>query len=306
MYERVLVTGGNGLLGTKMLGLLLAEGRRPISASLGPEPTNRFLGEFPYYSVDITDRDAVCRLLEALRPDAVIHTAAFTAVDACESQRELSWRVNVDGTAHVVGACREIGARLVHVSTEYVFDGERGPYSEEDTPNPISHYGRTKLESERRVREGCSDWAIGRTTVLFGHAPNVRPSFVAWMVDKLGRGERIRVVDDQISSPTLADNLAHMLLAILDSGRVGTYNTVGDTILDRFSFALLVARYFGLDAGLIDRIKTPELGQPAPRPLRAGLLMDRFKREFPHVPVLTAEQALQELRRQMVAPLAGE
>ncbi len=296
MYRKVLVTGGNGLLGTKMVGLLLARGRQPVSASLEPSCLNRFLGDFPYYQLDITDPRAVGELIADVRPEAVIHTAAFTAVDACETQREVSWRVNVDGTANVASACREWGARLVHISTEYVFDGEGGPYTEDDVPNPVSHYGLTKLESEKAVKERCSDWAIARTTVLFGEAPNVRPSFVAWLVDKLGKGEPVRVVDDQIGSPTLADNLAEMLLAILDSGRQGVYNTVGDSIIDRHSFAVIAAELFGLNPALIQRIKTSELNQPAPRPLKAGLIMDRFKRDFPDVAVLTAEQALRQLR----------
>lgn len=296
MYRRVLVTGGNGLLGTKTLGLLLAQGRQPVSASLEPECLNRFLGDFPYFQLDITDARAVSDLVADIRPEAVIHTAAFTAVDACETQRELSWRVNVDGTVNVAAACREASVRLAHVSTEYVFDGESGPYTEEDIPHPISYYGLSKLESEKAVRERCSDWAIARTTVLFGEAPNVRPSFVAWLVDKLGKGETVRVVDDQIGSPTLADNLAEMLLAVLDSDRQGIYNTVGDSIIDRHSFAVIAAERFGLDPNLIQRIKTSELNQPAARPLKAGLIMEKFKKDFPAVAVLTAEQALTRLR----------
>lgn len=296
MYHRVLVTGGNGLLGTKTVGLLLSQGRQPVSASLEADCLNRFLGDFPYFQLDITDPRAVRELVAEIRPDAVIHTAAFTAVDACETQRELSRRVNVDGTANVAAACAEAAVRLVHISTEYVFDGENGPYAEEDVPNPISHYGLTKLESEKAVKERCSDWAIARTTVLFGDAPNVRPSFVAWLVDRLGKGETVRVVDDQIGSPTLADNLSEMLLAILDSGRQETYNTVGDSIINRHSFAVMAAELYGLNSGLIQRIKTSELNQPAPRPLRAGLIMDKFKRDFPAVAVLTAEQALRRLR----------
>lgn len=300
MYRKILVTGGNGLLGTKMIELLLVMGREPISASLEPEPLNRFLGEFPYYQLDITDPAAVRKLFDEVRPDAVVHTAAFTAVDACEIERELSWSINVDGTANVAGAAARSGARLVHISTEYVFDGVAGPYTEADVPNPISHYGRTKLESESAVRERSSDWVIGRTTILFGYAPNVRPSFVAWLADELGRGGPVSVVDDQIGSPTLADNLGEMLLALLDSGRTGVYNTVGGTILDRYSFAVEAARLFGLDQSLIQRIKTSDLNQPAPRPLKAGLVMDKFKREFPGVPVLSAREALLCLREQMM------
>ena len=296
MYRKVLVTGGNGLLGTKTVWLLLARGLQPVSASLEPDCLNRFLGDFPYFQLDITDPRAVDELISDVRADAVIHTAAFTAVDACETQRDLSRRVNVDGTANVAAACRKAGVRLVHISTEYVFDGESGPYTETDVPNPISYYGFTKLESEKAVEERCSDWAIARTTVLFGEAPNVRPSFVAWLVDKLSKGETVRVVDDQIGSPTLADNLAEMLLEILDSDRQGIYNAVGDSIIDRHSFSVMAAELFGLDPGLIQRIKTSELNQPAQRPLKAGLIMDKFKRDFPDVAVLTAEQSLRRLR----------
>lgn len=295
MYPRVLVTGGNGLLGTKTIALLLAQGRQPLSVSLEPDCLNRFLGEFPYHQLDITDSAAVHELLARLRPDAVVHTAAFTAVDACESQRELSWSVNVDGTANIASACRELGIRMAHVSTDYVFDGEHGPYREDNAPNPISHYGLTKLESEKAVMETCRDWVIGRTMVLFGDAPNVRPSFVKWLVDSLGHGQTVRIVDDQVGSPTLADNLAEMLLAILDSGKVGIYNTAGDSILDRYAFAVMTADLFGLDASLIQRIKTSELNQPARRPLNSGLIMDKFKSEFPAVHVLTAEESLLRL-----------
>lgn len=296
MYKRVLVTGGNGLLGTKTIGLLLSLGRQPISVSLEPDCLNRFLGDFPYSSLDITDPAAISSLFAELKPEAVVHTAAFTAVDACETQRDLSWRVNVDGSANVALGAAEVGARLVHVSTEYVFDGANGPYTEDDLPNPISHYGRTKLESEKAVKERCRDWVIGRTTVLFGDAPNVRPSFVRWLVDSLREGKEVRIVDDQISSPTLAENLAEMLLALLDSGKTGTYNTVGDSILDRYSFSTMIARVYGLDAGPVRRVKTSDLNQPAPRPLKAGLIMEKFKREFPSVRVLTAEESLLRLR----------
>lgn len=296
MYKRVLVTGGNGLLGTKTIGLLLSLGRQPISVSLEPDCLNRFLGDFPYRSLDITDPAAISSLFAELKPEAVVHTAAFTAVDACETQRDLSWRVNVDGSANVALGAAEAGARLVHVSTEYVFDGANGPYTEDDLPNPISHYGRTKLESEKAVKERCRDWVIGRTTVLFGDAPNVRPSFVRWLVDNLREGKEVRIVDDQISSPTLAENLAEMLLALLDSGKTGTYNTVGDSILDRYSFSTMIARVYGLDAGPVRRVKTSDLNQPAPRPLKAGLIMEKFKREFPSVRVLTAEESLLRLR----------
>src|SRR5204863_2541762 len=138
------------------------------------------------------------------------------------------------------------GAGVVHLSTEYVFDGATGPYTEDDPPNPISVYGRTKLESERVLAALASHWAVARTTVLFGYAPSARPNFVLWLLDRLARGERARVVADQVGSPTLADNLAEMVLALATGAARGIYHTVGASRLSRYAFAQLAARIFGL------------------------------------------------------------
>src|SRR5262249_44383449 len=180
-------------------------------------------------------------------------------------------------------------------------DGPAGPYTEDDTPNPISVYGRTKLESERILAAQSSRWAVARTTVLFGYAPSARPNFVLWLLDRLARSEGCRVVADQIGSPTLADNLAEMVLALATSDARGIYHTVGASRLSRHAFAQLAARTFGLDAELIEPLTTAELRQPAPRPLAAGLLTRRLEHEFPTLAMLTAEAALERLRAQLAA-----
>ena len=295
----MLVTGSNGLLGTKVLERLLASADdEPFATSRGP-CANGYLGAFPFRALDVTDADAVERVLDEAKSDVVIHTAAMTDVDGCERQRGMAHAVNVDGAANVARACAARRAHLVQLSTEYVFDGTAGPYSEAAPTNPLGWYARTKHEGEQAVAAAGGSWTIARTTVLYGYAPHVRSNFVLWLLGKLRAGERARIVRDQIGSPTLADNLAEMVLALARGHARGIFNTVGATVLSRYDFARLAAETFGLDPDLIDPIATADLGQPAPRPLRGGLEIDRFRTTFPEVPVLSAEAGLVVLRDQL-------
>jgi dTDP-4-dehydrorhamnose reductase len=283
---RVLVTGSNGLLGSK---LLLAMSERPDLDPLALSRNASPLAPLP----------ALWRVFSETRPDAVIHTAAMTDVDGCEREPERAWVLNVQGTRNVASACERIDARLVHLSSEYVFDGQAGPYVETDRPNALSVYGRTKLASEQAVAESCQRWVVARTTVLFGHVPAARRHFVLWLLGQLASGESVRIVEDQVGSPTLADNLAEMLLALTTRGAQGIYHTVGASRLSRFDFARQVAEEFGLDPAGVRPISTAELRQPAPRPLRAGLSTDKLKRDFPDVLVLDSRTALRRLREQL-------
>lgn len=301
---RVLVTGSNGLLGTKVLERLVRGGdpiaTEPLAASRGA-CANAYLGSFPFWRLDVTDAAAVARVLDEARPDVVIHTAAMTDVDGCERRRDEARAINTGGAEHVARACTDRGIHLVYLSTEYVFDGTSGPYAEGDPTNPLGWYARTKHAGELAVARAGGSLAIGRTTVLYGHARHARPNFALWLLGKLRAGERAPVVHDQIGSPTLADNLAEMVLALAITRASGIYHTVGATVLSRYDFARLAAETFGLDPALIDPISTASLNQPAPRPLRAGLRMDHFRARFPDVPVLSAGEGLERLRRQLEA-----
>jgi dTDP-4-dehydrorhamnose reductase len=299
--SRILVTGGNGLLGTKVIERALDEPVIEIISTSRDTCRNGYLGSFPFSQMDITDGESVQRVIGQFQPEVVIHTAAMTNVDACETNRDEAWSINTLGTEHVATACRSVGARLVHLSTEYVYDGENGPYSEGDAVHPLGWYAQTKWESEERARAVCDNLVIGRTTIIIGQAPHVRANFVVWLVNQLRDGKPANIVVDQIGSPTLADNLAEMVLALAVSDVQGVYHTAGDSVLSRFDYALLIAKTFGLDDSGIHPITTAELNQPAPRPLKAGLLMDKFKRDIPSVPVLTAEQGLLVLKRQLEA-----
>lgn len=295
---RVLVTGSNGLVGTKVLERLLQGANAEPLGAYHQSRSNEYLGAFPWWTLDVTDESNVGRVLDEARPDVVVHTAAFTNVDDAERQRERARALNADASGYVARACAARAIRLVHLSTEYVFDGAAGPYRETDAANPRGWYAETKAAGERAVIEAGGNWAIARTTVVYGYAPHVRANFVLWLVGKLRAGERVRIIDDQIGSPTLAENLADMVLALAGSREVGIFHTAGADVISRLAFSQQVAETFGLDARLMDATTTAELGQLAPRPLKAGLVMDKFRATFPDVPVLSAADGLAVVRRQ--------
>jgi dTDP-4-dehydrorhamnose reductase len=296
--QTVAVSGSNGLLGRKLVRA--AEARyRVLAMDVAEEPPVRS-GRVEYVRCDVMDADLVARTLGTARPAWVFHTAAFTDVDACESHRETAWSVNVVGAENVALACAGLGARMVHLSTDYVFDGAHGPYTEIDTPNPISHYGATKLESERAVASVLPGALIVRTMVLYGFEPAVRPNFVTWLVAKLRRSEPVRIVTDQFGNPTLADDLAAALLVLSDRGAEGIFHAAGAEWLSRHAFALRVAEVFGLDCSLIAPTTSDAFRQPAPRPLRSGLYTEKIKTAYGLVlsPVSTG---LEHVKHQMEA-----
>ena len=295
---RVLVTGANGLVGTKVLERLLQDPTAEPLAAYHQTRTNEYLGDLPFWWLDATNADDVERVFDSARPDAVVHAGAFTNVDGAERDRDRAWASNAEGTGILARACAARGTRLVYLSTEYVFDGTAGPYRESDPVNPQGWYAKSKEAGEQAVKTAGGNWAIARTTVVYGYAAHVRANFVLWLLGELRAGRRVRIVEDQIGSPTLAENLAEMVLALAASDTVGVFNTAGADVLSRLEFSRQIATTFGLDAGLIDSTTTAALGQAAPRPLQAGLLMDTFKAAFPDVPVLAVAEGLSIVKRQ--------
>jgi dTDP-4-dehydrorhamnose reductase len=298
---RVLITGSNGLLGTNLLQRVLSHGHDvPIGLSRG-ECQNASLGDFQFIRADLAEPGVAEDAIERARPDVVIHTAAMTNVDGCERQRDEAWATNALAPAYLARTCARHAVRLVHLSTEYVFDGLAGPYGEEAHTNPLGWYARSKHAGEQAALRLHDDCVVARTTIIYGYAAHVRANFVLWLVGQLRAGEQVRIVHDQIGSPTLADNLAEMVLALATSNERGVFNTVGADVVSRLEFSTAIAREFGLDQSLIVPITTAELGQPAPRPLRAGLVMDKFRRAFPNVGVLGVAEGVARLKNELAA-----
>jgi dTDP-4-dehydrorhamnose reductase len=269
---RVAVTGANGLLGGEAVARL--RGRHEVlGLSRGPCR----LAEPPadWADADLGEGRSVERALLDFRPQAVLHAGAFTDVDGCERDPEGAWRVNVEGTAQVARACRALGARLVAVSTDYVFDGEAGPCGEEDVPNPRGAYARTKRCGEEAALLLAAGAAVARVAVVYSGKPGAKATFATQVVEKLSRGEPVKAFSDQRVSTTLAaPGAARCLELLLETGYAGVLHVSDATVVDRVEFARRVARRFGLEGEIIP-VKTAEAKLPAPRPLDGGLKVAR-------------------------------
>jgi dTDP-4-dehydrorhamnose reductase len=286
---RVAVTGANGLLGGEAIAQL-AGGHEVLA--LGRGPCRLPPGPFRWAEADLGDGRSVEEALREFRAEAVLHAGAATDVDGCERDPETAWRVNVGGTEQVARACRAAGARLVAVSTDYVFDGEAGPYSEEDVPNPRGTYARTKRCGEEAALLLAPDCAVARVAVVYSGRPGAKATFATQVVEKLSRGEPVKAFSDQWVSTTLAASGAAMCLELLlETSYRGVLHTSGATVLTRVEFAEAVARRFGL-RGEIVPVETAAVKLPAPRPLRGGLRVERAAAMLRNQP-LTISAALE-------------
>jgi dTDP-4-dehydrorhamnose reductase len=258
------------------LGQKVTELARAHYWTVGVDLQEEPLGSVDEYLIlDISQRDAVLDATRRVSPTAIINTAALTNVDACERDRDQAWSVNVDGVRHLMEASRREDCLIVQISSDYVFDGENGPYDEDAQPNPLGFYGLTKLESERVLAGGRLPWAVLRTNVLYGWANGVRLNFALWVRAHLSAGKYIHTAIDQYGNPTQASNLAHGVVTILRGKHSGIYHIAGLDYLSRWAFAQKIAEVFKLNQNLISPVVTSQLSQRAPRPHWGGLKTDK-------------------------------
>lgn len=290
----ILVTGSNGLLGQKVVGLAGSH-YRTVGADLQEEPVGSV---DQYLTLDISQREAVIDAVERISPASIVNTAALTNVDACERERDLAWSVNVDGIRFLLEASQRVGSNLVQISSDYVFDGESGPYGEDAISNPIGFYGLTKLEGERVLGASRSPWVIVRTNVLYGWAKDVRLNFFLWVYTHLAAGKYLRAAIDQYGNPTLADSLAEGILVLLSGNHRGIYHIAGADYMSRWAFAVKIAQVFELNQELIVPVLSAQLSQRAPRPHWGGLKTDRAAQELGR-PMLGVQAGLETLKKQI-------
>lgn len=271
--KSVLITGVNGLLGQNLLAAL--KGGYEVSGLDVMEKPVISEGMTAYFRADITDPVGLKALFTRFQFDIIINTAAITNVDLCEKERDVADKINHQALSFLMDAAPK--AKMVQISSDYVFDGEKGPYSDSDAPNPVSFYGETKFRSEKAALARSPANLVVRTMVLFGHAKNVRPDFITFVRDSLSAGKQINIVTDQVGNITLASNLAHNIRACIEAGLSGVLALSGLDILSRHEIALCVARHYGLDGSLVRPILTSDLKQAAKRPLNSGFRLDRAR-----------------------------
>ncbi|MEQ8583895.1 MAG: NAD(P)-dependent oxidoreductase [Marinoscillum sp.] len=274
---RVLVTGANGLLGQKLISLL--SGMPDITTiATGRGPNRNPTGSYSYLSADLSSQKEVQKLIQDAHPEAIIHCGAMTQVDDCELHPEACWQANVNATAYLLAAAQTVNAYFSYVSTDFVFDGENGPYEEDDLPNPISHYGRSKLEAELLVSRSGLTTSIVRTVLVYGVAHDLsRSNIVLWVKKNLEQQKSIKVVNDQWRTPTLAEDLALGCWLITKNQHQGVFHISGEEMLTPYSLALQVADFFGLDPSLICPVDASTFTQPGKRPPRTGFLIEKAK-----------------------------
>lgn len=281
MSKRILITGANGLLGQKLVDLLSKQPGIELIATARGDNRLPYITGYSYRSMDITDRQQVLDVVTAEKPHAIIHGAAMTNVDQCEFEKDNCWKQNVLAVEYLVEACRLNDVFLCHVSTDFIFDGEEGPYSEDADANPISFYGWSKYAAEKAVINadrigGPIRWAIARTVLVYGIAHDMsRSNIILWVKKSLEEGKNIKVVTDQWRSPTLAEDLAMGCFLIADKEAEGIFNISGKEVLTPYEMAMQTADYFNLDKSLITKADSSTFTQPARRPPRTGFILDK-------------------------------
>ncbi|WP_367176603.1 dTDP-4-dehydrorhamnose reductase, partial [Haloarcula rubripromontorii] len=272
----ILVIGGSGLVGTNVVEAA-EEAGDTVHATY-----NTTECEHAEIRLDKTDQEQTMEVICDLDPDVIVDTAAFHAVDDCETDREHAWRVNATGTKNVAVAANNVDAHLVYVSTDYVFPGEptTAPYCENDSVSPLNYYAETKYAGERAARI-AGDATILRTSVIYGLASE---NFVTWALNELEASNEIQIVNDQVSTATYAPDLAKACLAVAHGAHTGLYHASGPTAQSRFDFTRQLADVCDYDPDLVTPISTEELGQEAPRPadgsLDSSLLYETIDYQF--------------------------
>ena len=282
---KILITGSNGLLGQKLLHKLrLDSSVQLIATSKGENRVSEQNG-YIYFDLDITNNDAVAQLISSERPEVVINTAAVTNVDLCEDERKACDALNVDAVKYLADACAKIDTHLIQISTDFIFDGEDGPYTEEDVPNPLSYYGLSKLKSEQLLQAHSVKWTVLRTIIVFGVGEKLsKGNIVLWAKSALEKGDPLNIIDDQFRAPTLAEDLADICILAAKKKAFGIFNASGKDIMSIYEIVERIAKHYGNSTDNLNKISTAALKQKAVRPPKTGFILDKSRNELGYNP----------------------
>jgi dTDP-4-dehydrorhamnose reductase len=287
---KMLVTGASGLLGRKVVNLALKRGHTVFSA-YNEHPAEAGIA----LKLNLTNIEDVKEAIYSVKPDAIIHAAAYTNVDGCEENKDLAWQVNAEACKHIAVSSANLGIHLIYVSTDYVFNGEKGFYNEEDAPNPINFYGYTKLMGEEFIKQYAKSWCIARTSVIYGWGGS-KLNFATWLIKNLKHKNQVNVLIDQYVSPTLNTNLAQMLIEIAERKLCCILHTAGASRVSRYEFAQTLASIFNLNPNLIKPIKMNELQWKAKRPKDSSLNITKCLNTLMKAKPLKLSEALKAMK----------
>ncbi len=282
---KILLTGSNGLLGQKLVELIVNKGEHALIATARGANRLPIKKGYTYQSLDITNKNEVAAVIDKHKPDAVINTAAMTNVDQCELEKEAGWDANVNSVKYLVEACEKHNCYLLHLSTDFIFDGTKGPLTEDETPAPVNYYGEGKLAAEKIILNSNLKWAMARTVLVYGIVSDMsRSNIILWVKNSLENSKPINVVNDQWRTPTLAEDLAMGCYLIVNQQAEGIYNISGKDMLTPYDMAIKVKDYFDLDGSFISKADSSTFSQPAKRPLKTGFVIDKARNELGYAP----------------------
>lgn len=284
----ILVTGANGLVGQHLIKQLLLETDHTVAATGKgscrlPVLQNKRL---QYHELDITDAVNASRFYREQRPDIIIHTAAISQADECETGKVKCRDTNVTATRLLIEAAKEINARFIFLSTDFVFDGEKGSYSENELTGPVNYYGSSKLQAEKLILQSGLKAAIVRTCLVYGNAPNGgRKNMISWVKENLEQNKNIKVVNDQWRTPTYIDDLVTGILLLVEKKATGIYHISGEELMTPYDMAMATAAHLSLDSSLIEKVDASIFTQTARRPARTGFNITKAKKELGFCPI---------------------
>lgn len=291
---KILITGANGFLGYYLVEQLLTK-KFSVTATGKGDCRLPFTHDknFQWLSMDFTDPFSIHDVFENIKPDVVIHAGAMSKPDDCETNQMLAYLVNVEGTVQLLINAADLKSFFVFLSTDFVFDGERGMYDEDDKPNPVNYYGRTKLEAEEAVKEYEFNWAIARTVLVYGKNHSGHSNILKIVKEKLEKGEEYSVVDDQLRTPTYVEDLARGIVFIIERKATGIFHLSGKDILTPYQMAIKTAQHLRLDSSVIKKVTAASFSQPAKRPPKTGFIIDKARKELGYEP-LSFEEGLKK------------
>ena len=288
---KICIVGASGLLG---------EGFQRISK----DSKNEFIFCYAKNKIpnaeqlDITKEDAIKSFFQIHKPDTLINCSAISNPEFCEKNKSHAFNVNALGAKKLAQACNIYGSHLIHVSTDYVFDGNAGPYQENDVPKPISYYGQTKHESEELVLKENENFCVARTALLYGWCQN-KQNLATMIISELRNNRQVKLIDDQQVSPSYADNVAEMMLELAKTKISGTFNVTNSSIVTRYDFGILISEVFELNKSLIKSISIEDFHWKVPRPHKSGLLIEKISKVLRKKP-LTVKECLIRMREEEV------
>lgn len=293
---KILITGSNGFVGSYLVKQCLQMGCEVFATSKGDDLSSfSSYKNYHFHRMDFTDPFQVHDVFEAVKPNVVVHSGAMSKPDECELNQSLAYAVNVEATVQLLLNAATYKSNFIFLSTDFIFNGEKGMHDEDDLPDPISYYGQTKMQAEEAVKEYEHPWSIVRTVFVYGKPLHGRDSFVNMIAKKLKNNEPYKIVDDQLRTPTYAEDLAKGIGSVIQLKAEGIYHLCGEDYLTPYTMSMKIAEALNISNHQLQPVSSKDLNEIAKRPLNSGLCIEKAKRELSYCPSGFGEALLKTL-----------